>query len=174
MAHELLRDADDCLAVGDGPKLPQGFSIQREALYHELAVVGFPQRRGVAALRVLAQETLAAWIFLPQRSCPNLLEPWFDARSVAGVRQGPGARSSGSGANDLVLQWRVPHRPLAGRLVGCGEDDEHLAGVALEAVGHLLETGAVPGGMPGPAGRGHAGQARRRDRPRRPGRRSRR
>jgi len=56
VAHQLLRDPDDRLAVRDGSDLAQGFGIEREALDHELAVVGLPQCRGIAALRVFAEE----------------------------------------------------------------------------------------------------------------------
>lgn len=42
---------------GMDPNLRQGFGVEREALDHVLAIVGLPQRGGVAALRVFAQET---------------------------------------------------------------------------------------------------------------------
>jgi len=56
VAHQLLGDTDDSLPVRYGPDLAQGFGVEREALDHVLAVVGLPQRRGVAALRVFAEE----------------------------------------------------------------------------------------------------------------------
>ena len=39
-----------------GSDLAQGFGIECEALDHVLTVVGLPQRGGVAALRVFAEE----------------------------------------------------------------------------------------------------------------------
>jgi len=49
-------DADDGLPVRYGSDLGQGFGVEDEALDHVLAVVGFPQRGGVPALRVFAEE----------------------------------------------------------------------------------------------------------------------
>jgi hypothetical protein len=56
VAHQLLGDTNDCLPVWDVPDLAQGFGVESEALDHVLSVVGFPQRGGVAALRVSAEE----------------------------------------------------------------------------------------------------------------------
>jgi hypothetical protein len=56
VAHQLLGDTDDKLPVRYGADLVHGVSVEREALDYVLAVVGLPQRGGVAGLGFLAEE----------------------------------------------------------------------------------------------------------------------
>jgi hypothetical protein len=56
VAHQLPGDMDDCFPLRYSADLSHGFGVEREALDHELVVVGLAQRGGVAALRVPAEE----------------------------------------------------------------------------------------------------------------------
>jgi hypothetical protein len=56
VAQQLLGNADDKLPVRYGPYLREGVSVERKALDDVLSVVGLPQRRGVAGLRLLGDE----------------------------------------------------------------------------------------------------------------------